>query len=193
MPTLSCPVAGHHWKELGSIFTLSLQVFVHIDENPSPSEPSPGWTDSGLSAFFQRRLTSVPSISLWLFVGLFPIHPHLSLLGRQEWDPILQVWPNSPQHILVHTRLPPPCTELCTSCWTSRGFCQPISLSCQGPSRWHHNPLLYQPLLATGCCQQTVCPCSTDHPPPGPTVQPACSSTYSSSASLWGSYARRYW
>jgi len=32
----SCPVAGHHWKEPGSVtFTPSLQVFIHIDEIPS--------------------------------------------------------------------------------------------------------------------------------------------------------------
>lgn len=40
VPTVSCPITGHHWNELGSIFTLSLQVFVHIDENSSSAEPS---------------------------------------------------------------------------------------------------------------------------------------------------------
>jgi len=35
VPIASCPVAGHHWEEAGSVFfTPSLQVFINIDKTP---------------------------------------------------------------------------------------------------------------------------------------------------------------
>lgn len=103
--------------------------------------------------FLQQRCSS-PS-SLWLVVNQVSTRTPRSFLAE-----LLSRWaaPGMYQGFS-------PGAGLCTSLWqTSQGSCEPSSPTCWCPSGWHHDPLMYQPLLPALCNLQTpagtLCPSS---------------------------------
>ena len=71
VPLASCPCAGCHWQELGSVFFApSFQVFIIINRI-LPWASSPGWTVLAPSAFLHKRGAPVPHSS-WPFIALCP-------------------------------------------------------------------------------------------------------------------------
>jgi len=77
-----CPVAGHHWKELGPILlTPTLQIFIGIYKVPS----QPSLLQAKQVQLPQPFLTGqmlVTSSTLWPSAGLSPVAPHVSWTGE---------------------------------------------------------------------------------------------------------------
>ena len=54
VPVASCPLTGHHYEKLDSVFLApSHQVFIHLGK--TSTEPSPGLTGPALSASTRDR------------------------------------------------------------------------------------------------------------------------------------------
>jgi len=107
---------GHHWKDPSPILLISsLRVLKSIGKIPSQS--SPHWTVSPLSAFPHKEVPG-PSLSLWPSAGLSLEVPCLEV-GSPELGMVLQMWPQKDRvegvdylpwpaghTLLMHPRIP---------------------------------------------------------------------------------------
>ena len=95
VPTVSCPVTGHYWKDPGSILFLPFfQIFIYIDK--IPVEPS--FLQAKQSQLFQlflirEMLESLNYLCGPLLDSLYRMNVSL-VLGSPELDTILRVWPH---------------------------------------------------------------------------------------------------
>lgn len=93
VPFASGPITGLHWEGPGSLFALSLQIFMHKN---LPQACSRLISPSCLG-FPHRRDSPVPWSSLWPFLGLSPICPCAG-----GWVCSYQCWVEGKDHPLNH-------------------------------------------------------------------------------------------